>query len=275
MRPIIFVKYFDKGSTVLGGHQMTEALLARGIESRTVYANEIGDVRDSVLVFIKKGRFDHLIGARRRGNIAVLDVQDTLCHKRHLKNRRLYHGIMFRSQKPLDDYGTGDYRSVNIYLQWNASYKPNQVADQGFKLVYLGDPRSFSYWNQIEGVPCVGEVGFFDKATGYNCHISVRTDQRDILYKPTCKVSTAAICEANLVTTRDEGSLEVLGADYPYYTDPEPASIQQAIEYARETFGGPVWQAGLEKMKEIKRTHALETIVDQYLAFFATLEKKL
>ena len=35
-RPVYFVKYFDKGSTVMGGEQISEGLIARGIESRTI-----------------------------------------------------------------------------------------------------------------------------------------------------------------------------------------------------------------------------------------------
>jgi hypothetical protein len=272
VRPVVFVKYFDKGSTVLGGHQMTEALRQRGIESRTIYATELGPVRDSILVFIKKGRLDHLLAARRRNNITVLDVQDTLCFKRRLKNKAFFDGIIFRSQKPLDDYGTGDHRSVKIYLQWNASYRLNHVGDAEFRLAYIGDPRSFSFWNQLPDVPCVPEVDFFEEARKYNCHISIRTAARDVLYKPTCKVSTAAVCGANLITTADEGSLEVLGEDYPFYTDPDPESIQRTIDYARTCFGGPVWTAALKKLQEVRRSHDLQTIVPQYLGFFSRLE---
>lgn len=274
MRPVVFVKYFDKGSTVLGGHQMTEALLARGIESRTVYADEIGATRDSILVFIKKGRLDHLLAARARGNRLILDVQDTLCFKRRLKNRALFDGIIFRSQRPLDDYGTGDDRSANIYLQWNAGYRPNRLGDREFRLAYFGDPRSFEYWGELPGVPCVGEDRFFSEAPNYNCHISIRSKRRDFLYKPTCKVSTAAACGANLITTRDEASLEVLGEDYPYYCEASPESIRRAVEHARESFGGPEWQAGLDRMAEVKKTHELEVIVSDYLEFFSRLSRR-
>jgi len=37
MRQIYFVKYYDKGSTIMGADQVSEALRARGIESRAVY----------------------------------------------------------------------------------------------------------------------------------------------------------------------------------------------------------------------------------------------
>lgn len=272
MRPVIFVKYFDKGSTVLGAHQMEAALRDAGLETRTIYAHELGRVRDSILVFIKKGEIHHLLTARARRNILVLDVQDTLCFKRRLKNRFLYHGFIFRSQKPLEDHGTGDDRSTKIYLQWNPNYRPNGVAGREFRLAYLGDPRSFDHWDSLPRVPCIGEDRFFEEAPNFNCHISIRSSERDFLYKPTCKVSTAAACEANLITTRDEATLEVLGPDYPYYTEPDLEKVLQTIDRARGTFGGPTWQRGLETMRRVKATHALEAIVPQYISFLTRLD---
>lgn len=271
MKPIVFVKYFDKGSTVLGGHQMSDALTARGLESRTVYADEIKEIRDSILVFIKKADLRHLVRSRWQGNTTVLDVQDTLCHKRFLKFKPLYDGLIFRSQKPYDDFGSGNGRSTRIYLQWNAAYTRHQAPDDELRLVYLGDPRSFSYWHRLPEVPCVDQVGFFEEAKKYNCHISIRTDPRHVLYKPTCKVSTAAACSANLITTRDAGSLEVLGPDYPFYTDPDPAGIRRTIAYASKTLGGPVWEAALAKLREVRETHDLKRITSQYIAYLTRL----
>ena len=269
---MVFVKYFDKGSTVLGAEQMVPALAEHGVEGRIVHAHELAGIRDSILIFIKTSKVHHLVAARSRGNLLVLDVQDTLCFKRRLKNRPLYHGIIFRSQKPLDDYGDGK-TSVKIYLQWNLNYQPNRVGDREFRLGYLGDPRSLEAWEQLPEVTYIGESGFFQEAPRFNCHLSIRSTRRDWLYKPTCKVSTAAACEANLVTTRDEGTVEVLGPDYPYYTDgDDPESIRRTIALARESFGTEMWEAGLAKMREVKETHRLEKVACDYVDFLTRLE---
>ena len=90
MRKIYFVKYYDKGSTVMGADQVSEALRARGIESRSVYPTDLKEVRDAILVFIKTSKLPDLLGARTRGNRLVLDVQDTVVFKRWIKNRWLY-----------------------------------------------------------------------------------------------------------------------------------------------------------------------------------------
>ena len=93
-----------------------------------------------------------------------------------------------------------------------------------------------SVWGELPEVEyCDG--GYFVAAPRFNCHLSVREPGREFLYKPNCKVSTAAACEANLITTRDLTTVELLGEDYPYYCEPERGSILAAIERARAAFG--------------------------------------
>lgn len=281
MRPVYFVKYFDKGSTILGGELMCETLGEKGIDARMINASDLSRVRDSILIFIKKGEFQHLIPARLRRNILVLDTQDIMAvsqqwlgieRQGRLKNRSLYHAVIFRSQKALADFGDGNGTSTMIYLPWNPQYAPNRVSDDDFRIAYLGDPRSFRYWDQLPDLPCIPEDRFFAEAPDYNCHISIRADPREADYKPTCKVSTAAACNANLITTRDAASLEVLGPDYPYYTEPDIDSVLQAIEKARATLGGEIWKAGLERMREVYASHDPETITLQYVDFLSRLD---
>jgi len=114
-------------------------------------------------------------------------------------------------------------------------------------------------------------IKYFRKALDYNCHLSVRDPGKEFLYKPNCKVVTAAVCDANLVSTRDESTVELLGPDYPYYADPTVESLTAAIDKARTTFRGPEWKRGLEVMRELKERTRIERIVDDYLAMFAEL----
>ena len=95
----------------------------------------------------------------------------------------------------------------------------------------------------------------------------------EFLYKPNCKVSTAAACAANLITTRDESAVELLGPDYPYYVaSAEEADVLAGIEKARATFGGPEWQAGLETMRAVREQTSIDRVIDDYLSFFAELD---
>ena len=270
MRPVYFVKYYDKGSTIMGADQVGEALRARGYEAHSVYPKDLKDVRDSILVFIKTSKLHHLLAARRRGNRLVLDVQDTVVFKRRIKNRWLYHALIFKNGRQLRDFSAPGALNRVIYHQWDPRYVVNTLGGKELRIAYLGLSRSLSLWGELPGVDYF-DGDYFRRALDYNCHLSVRDEGKEFLYKPNCKVSTAAACGANLVTTRDESTVELLGPDYPYYAEPTTESLIATIEKARSTFGGPEWQRGLETMREVRERTSMDRIVDDYLKLFEEL----
>lgn len=271
MRKIYFVKYYDKGSTLMGGDQIAEVLRSRGYESRAIYPREIAGISDAVLVFIKTSKWYDLVRARARGNRTVLDVQDTVVFKRRIKNLRLYDGLIFKSARQLAEFGRPGKLCRVIYHQWDPRYEPNRVGDRELRIAYLGLERSFPLWEKVPGVAC-WDHDYFRQALDFNCHVSVRQPGREYLYKPNCKVSTAAACHANLLTTRDDSTVEMLGADHPYYLeDAELPALLRGIERVRETFGTEVWRRGLERMREVKERTSIDRIVDDYLAYVEEL----
>jgi hypothetical protein len=104
----------------------------------------------------------------------------------------------------------------------------------------------------------------FTEAYRFNCHLSLRKPGREMLYKPNCKVSTAAACEANLITTRDASTVELLGEDYPYYCEPTRESVQAAVERARSSFGSADWDRGLERMRAVRELTSMDRVLDEY-----------
>jgi hypothetical protein len=270
MRRIFFVKYYDKGSTGIGADQISAGLRARGIDALSVYPADVASVRDAILVFIKTSKIHHLLVARKRQNRTVLDVQDTVVFKGRIKNRWLFDGLIFKNRRQLADFGTPRHLSRIIYHQWDQRYAPNRLGTREFRAGYFGEERSFPFWNRLPGVDCYFQ-DWFANAPDYNCHVSYREPGREFLYKPNCKVSTAAICEANLVTTADESAVEFLGADYPFYGDGTETGLQTALERARASFGGPEWRLGLERLREVKEQTRLDRVLDDYLRFFADL----
>lgn len=269
MRPVVFVKYYEKGSTLMGADQISAALCARGADARSLPVRAIGSVRDSILVFIKTSKLPDLLAARRRGNILVLDLQDTLCFKRRIKNRWLFHGLLFKSARQLRDFGDARRRCAVIYHQWDPRYTPHRAGDAELKIAYLGLERSLrTLWGRLPDLPCI-DHDYFARAVDFNCHLSIRDTRREFLYKPGTKVSTAAACGANLVTTRDEAALEMLGPDYPYYTEPDLASVRATIGLARRTIGGPLWRAGLATMSRLRERTAIAAIAEDYVRYCA------
>jgi len=269
MRKIFFLKYYDKGSTAMGADQISAALVERGVESRTVYPRDLPGIREGLIVAIKTSKIQHLLAARARGNRVILDVQDTVVFKRWIKNKPLFDGLIFKNARQLADFGSPRQICRVIYHQWDPRYRPNEVGPGGFEVGYFGLQRSLPPWGQ--GLPkdiAFYEDDWFDNALRFNCHLSLREPGRDFLYKPNCKVSTAAACLANLVTTRDESALELLGPDYPYYAEPSADGVAAAIDRARSTVGGPEWRRGLDRLREVREKTSLSRVIDGYLAYF-------
>lgn len=268
MPRVFFVKYYDKGSTDLGGEQVAAALRERGVESRTIYPHEIRDVRDAFLVFIKTSKIHHLLLARRLGNRTILDVQDTVVFKRWIKNKPLFDGLIFKNERQLQDFGGPRQLCRVIYHQWDLRYRPHQAGTDEFKAGYFGLQRSFPSWaGPLPGVSFY-EDDWFDNALKFNTHLSLREPGREFLYKPNCKVSTAAACEAGLITTRDESAVELLGADYPYYTEPTHEGLLATFEHARTTLGGPEWRRVLAALAEVREKTGTPRVIDEYLRYF-------
>ncbi|HEY9422192.1 MAG TPA: hypothetical protein VIW92_12315, partial [Thermoanaerobaculia bacterium] len=250
--------------------QISEGLRSRGWDARSIPVAELGTMTGSILVFIKTSRLDHLLAAKARKNRLVLDVQDTVVFKRRIKNRWLYDALIFKNRRQLADFGRRGKPDRVIYHQWDARYAPNQAPRDRLALGYLGDPRSLSLFGQLPEIEFV-QNGMFAAASRYNCHFSVREPGRDFLYKPNCKVSTAAACEANLITTRDVSTVELLGEDYPFYCEPDRDSILAAIERARSSFGSPEWHRGLDRMRAVREATRMDRVLEQYEALFSEL----
>jgi hypothetical protein len=296
VRPIYFVKSWDKGSTAIGADQMAEAIRALdlpGVSARSIYSRELhgidrkGPIRDSVLVFIKRADFKDLFKARRRGNRCILDTQDQVVFRRWISHSFLYHGFIFRNRRQLEDFGNRRRALCRtIYQHWDPKYRPHEAGDDGLRLAYLGTRRSLSLWGEIPGVEFIGPDHWFDRAPGFNAHLAVRENRREWLYKPNAKVATAAACGAVLLTTPDCSSVEMLGEDYPFYldgleasrdstrgADPETtrASVLRGIERARAEVGGPLWRDAVERMRALRADLTIERVARRYLEMFEEL----
>lgn len=268
--PVAFVKYYEKGSTVMGADQIAAGLRDRGWDARSLPVRELAGLQGGILIFIKTSRLDHLLRARARDNRLVLDVQDTVCFKRRIKNRWLFDALILKNRRQLEDFGRPDRADCLIYHQWDPRYSVHQTPQDRLSIGYLGLSRSLALWGRLPGVEYV-DHGYFEAAARFNCHLSIREPGREFLYKPNCKVSTAAACGANLITTRDASTVELLGEDYPFYCEPERGSILAAIEHARAAFGTAEWQRGLERMRQVRELTSMPRVLDGYEALLRRL----
>lgn len=275
-REIVFVKYWDKGSTELGATQMSAALRQLGAASRVIDATELNQVRNAVLVFIKRADFLHLLAARRAGNRCVLDVQDQIVFRRWLSHWFLYDGFIFRNQRQREDYSGWNRRAVSrtIYQHWDPRYRPNTAPSDRLRAAYLGTRRSLPrLWGKLEGVTFIDSGDWFAEASRFNAHLSLRQPGREWRYKPNAKIATAAACNAVLLTTPDCSSVELLGEDYPFYIKhADRENCTEMLRYAAGAFGGPAWSQALERLREIREQTTIERTAGRYLDMFEDLD---
>jgi hypothetical protein len=87
-------------------------------------------------------------------------------------------------------------------------------------------------------------------------HYCFRKDREvsDLLVKPFTKGITAAMCDVNIVTSRDvPDAVRLLGDDYPFLADENSdTAILDAHSRARSLFNSPEWAAGLERLAALK-----------------------
>ena len=272
-RQVFFVKYWERGSTALGADQMAPAVERLGVAARSIPAAEIGGIRHSILVFVKRADLGHLLAAKARGNRCVLDVQDTLVFRRWISHWMLYDGVIFRNRRQQADYAPRGAESRTIYQHWDSRYTHAVNGYGGLRVGYLGIPRSLAAWARLPEVEMVGPERWFERSGAFNAHLSVRSTRRELLYKPNAKVATAAACAAVLVTTRDAAAVELLGADYPFYLDgAETHEIATGLTRAREAYDGAEWREALARLRALKAELAIERVAERYLELFRALD---
>lgn len=96
---------------------------------------------------------------------------------------------------------------------------------------------------------------FLPRLPEFNLHYNVRPMDRTggESFKPLTKGFTAAACRSNMIVQRDvDDVLDYLGADYPYLIENDDAqTVETAMAYAKESFGGPDWIRGLHIMRDV------------------------
>jgi len=265
-REVCFVKYYQKGSTDIAADQMAGALRRRGVAARSLFARELAGVRDAILVFVKRIDLADLVRAKLAGNAIVLDVQDTVVFKRGIRYARFWDGIIFRSRRALEDFGHGHPGAVLIPQHWDERYVPNRAPANRLALGFLGDPRSYPLPRPLPGLTLVFDR-WFERAPEFNAHLSLRGTEREILYKPSNKISTAAACGAVLLTTRDSAALEHLGEDYPFYLGGSWDEVQRGIADAERRFGSDDWHRALATLERVRDATTLDRTTQRYLEF--------
>lgn len=109
------------------------------------------------------------------------------------------------------------------------------------------------------------------KLPNYNFHFNVRPHGPVRLrraYVPFTKGFTAAACRSNILIGRNvDDAEEFLTPNYPYFLNNNSREeISSGLEKAREEFGGPEWNRGLQIMAEAKERVSGPVLANQFVS---------
>jgi hypothetical protein len=284
---IRFVKKDDFGSAELRANQIAAALAARGRDARAVRG--VGrDFRRGIVVFVKHLEFEEAARAAEQGNLVVYDVVDKFTFHDFSaydpdEVRRYFSAVDAAihpneySRRRFSEYFPERCLNTVIHHHWDprfaeAARKQGKRAPDRFRLGYIGAPENFREVPEAV-VPIFDFQRQLELCSLFTCHYSARPkDSTGALLKPGTKLSVAASVGANVVTTRDESAMDLLGPDYPYLAPWDEKGIAETIAMARESFGGKTWLGALEMMKELKENTSLDSVVQHgYLRLFKEL----
>ena len=144
-----------------------------------------------------------------------------------------------------------------------ALYGVQPLGRQAFSAVYCGNASNTHIPDELKG-----DIQFLDASKprrmkrnrsllpGFALHYGIRNDPPGAgpVVKPFTKGVTAAVCHSNVVTSRDvPDAVRLLGADYPFFAEGSAdAQIIDAFNRAKDAFGGPEWDRGLQAMARLR-----------------------
>jgi len=291
MKKIIFRSYNRRGSAVNRGQDISEQLKVLGYDSEfligksddTDITNVWNTLHDSIVVFIKSCTSREFEILKRNNNILILDIVDAVAngdYSIHDVCALPWTGIITPTIEMTIaiNHINKNINAVFIPHHWDKRHLANidKFNKDSFSLAYigsLGHDGGLFYEEQIPELTIVNEWGAQTSTSPmYTCHYSVRpSDTAQFLFKPNTKISTAAAVGSNIVHSYDVAAMNLVPPDYPYFTKSDSTSIRDTIEYAKETYGGAVWQYGLNIMADLKHRTSLEVVVNiDYVNYLKT-----
>lgn len=273
-RKIIFLlKESKTGLQNVKGVQPRDALRKKGILSETYTDKLPENIDNSIIVFIKFFPFKEVLKAIKKNCILVYEIMDNYNPFLLENEKMICDAIIFPNKTMQTDFKyslSPNVKSLVIPHHWDSRFGEanTKQKDNEFSLAYFGSNHDKNaIFSDKLNIPRFtnfpDHLKYKDK---FNCLYSMRKEgTHDFLYKPSTKVVTASAIGANIITSKEPSAVELLGEDYPYFTDTDFPSVKKTIEYAKKTFGKEVWFDALKTMKKIKKKTDINFVVDSYI----------
>lgn len=240
--------------------------IARPIRNKVVVVNKWAIYK------LKLSSFNMLF----RNNLVVLDPVDGKLPESATDNA---HAILSCSFDALDSL-RAKYNALRIdFLPHHVNTQvPAHAAQQdSFRPAYFGEPYNLLHRSALEAS---GGVAIIETPTAknpqrswtlqiprYSAHVAVRRNRDSDGTKFFYKGAFAARAGAVFITPRTENDVEYfLGADFPFLARSDQLSdVLDAIEVAREGFGGAEWRKALSRMQDVRARTSPEEVGRQML----------
>jgi hypothetical protein len=140
------------------------------------------------------------------------------------------------------------------------SNKPFGVGYHGLRknALHLDTLQAVNVVDYREEAPSPGELPMpmdLDVMAGFSHHYSVRAWNPGDGFKPLMKAYVAARLGACFIGSLDDDECRlILSDDYPYLAaSSKLEDVTDAINYARETYGGRVWEGAVREMERLRQ----------------------
>ena len=292
IKPVYFYGSYDLSSFKITGAYPLEALKMLKVKAYSGWNVPPEDLKNSILVFVKRGMPASIKKIKANGNRIIIDMQDNFIENDGALNpnfigRDVADYLLFPNQALLDKFlsikpttskclvfhGFCDPVISAIFKKKKKSFLP------GLRCCYFGFKFNLSLDKigqaekifKIEVIPLT-ESNFnqwVEQLRHFNLHIDLRPVSEDNLYKPLTKVSIAAECRSNILIEKSARVLEMLPEDYPYLI--ENNDLETAMRRAKETYGTPVWDRALEMMADVREKYSFSNHMQKFIGLLQSL----
>jgi len=277
-KQIVFTsRKIPNSAFTMRGEQIINELCLMGYDAKIVPPDKITEIKESIIIWVRRSTANEL-KICSQNNYQILDPLDRIndlnspsaftffgCHK-------YFNAIIFPSKSQLNYYNN-DKRYDGIKKYWvHHHYDPylKYYEHDHFEIGYWGYSTSAVNIRIIKGknrynTARAGQYPPDDFFQRVSCHYNVRDYKHGLGWRPTTKISTAAACGANIITSRDAMSVELLPHNYPYFLDNcDHENIERMIQYASQTYGNEIWNYGLSCMARVRKFTSVNYCAKMY-----------
>jgi hypothetical protein len=280
-KKIYFIGGRISGVGIMRGKQVSDKLNSLGYNSEYRTNDDISDIKNSIVFVLKYPLKVSDFGMLKDNRNTILwDIQDHECHTNINKN--FYWDItpfeisdccIFLNSvvpKELSKFIKLNY--VIIPHHWDEKLRGIVSQKNEFNFGYYGNKSSCQYLDLIDSKTFISSEWFYrdndivSKMEIINCHCDIKpADSLNFFAKSALKTSTAAAVESNIILNKAMSSIELLDESYPFYTDNTEESFISTIELAKYSFGGKMWNDGLDMLKSVKEKTDLNNVINSYI----------